>query len=519
MLFLQKSSVLILLFFGQFYLLYGQDLVIKGKIVDSQTDLPIPFATIKLKAKMLGVVSNSNGDFQIPIKYSDTADSIIISCIGYTNKTVAFEDLHHAVFNFIKIAPSISSLDEIVVTPKNKGILTASRILRFAIANLEVNYPQEPFSYIGYYRDYQLLDTNYLNLNEAIIEVYDRGFSSNDFAETAIELYEFKQNSDFMIDTTTTRPYDNKPADYGRGKNKYIPNATLSPLGGSELSILRLHDAIRNHNRFSFSFVNVFIKDFENNHLLKLEEEVYLDTIPLYCISFRSRFDAGGPRNFSEGKLFIEKGNFSIHKMEYSTFNKTTKEQQLMYNIQTEYSRIGTYMYLNYISFNNAFKTHNDTDFKVIEMTFSEGKKAFILDFNSIPEKTSVINTNNYNFTLDGKQLEIHSAELTGERQVTLVLEKSAADFVAEHADEMSAKLSMRAKNILDVKNRELDKVSTTTVFQFRELFVQTIFPSKIAPAQGEFVDKTVPLSQKIVSKNFKENKDYWMNSPLRGKD
>lgn len=518
MVLVRKNVIFFLLFFGQFCLLYGQDTAIKGKIVDSQTTLPVPFASIKIKAKMLGVVSNGNGDFQIPREYSQAADSIIISCIGYTTKIVAFQDLQDSVFNLIKIAPAISSLDEVVVTPKKIRNLSASRVLNLAIANLKVNYPQEPFSYIGYYRDYQLLDSNYLNLNEAIVEVYDRGFPSYDFAETSIELYEFKHNTDFPIDTTTTTPYDNEPAKYGRGKNKYIPNAVLSPLGGSELSILRLHDAIRNNDRFSFSFVDVFIDDFENNHFLQMEEEVNLDTIPLYCISFRSRYDAGGPRNFSEGKLFIEKGNFAIHKIEYSAFNKTMKENQLMFNIQTEYSRVGPYMYLNYISFNNGFKTQNDTDFKVIEITYTESKKAFILDLNSIPEVTSVSDTSNYNFMLDGKKLGIQLAQLTGERQVTLFLEESAAAFVAEYSDEMSSKLSMSSKNIRDVKNRELDKVSNTTVFQFRELFVQKIFSSKHAPMNGEFIDKTAPLSQEVVSKNLKKEEDYWMNSPLRRK-
>lgn len=518
MLLVRKNVIFLLLFFGQFSLLYGQDTAIKGKIVDSQTALPVPFASIKIKAKMLGVVSNGNGDFQIPREYSQAADSIIISCIGYTTKIVAFQDLQDSVFNLIKIAPSISSLGEIVVTPQKKKNLSASKVLNLAIASLKVNYPQEPFSYIGYYRDYQLIDTNYLNLNEALVEVYDRGFPSFDFAETSIELYEFKQNADFPIDTTTTKPYDNKPAKYGRGENKYIPNGVLSPLGGSELSILRLHDAIRNNDRFSFSFVGVFINDFEDNHFLKLEEEVYLDTIPLYCISFRSRYDAGGPRNFSEGKLYIEKGNFGIHKIEYSAYNKTMKGDQLMFNIQTEYSRVGPKMYLNYISFNNGFKTHNDTDFKVIEITYSKDKKAFILDFNSIPEEISVIDTSNYNFMLDGKQLGIHHVELTGEMQVTLVLEESAAAFVAEYSDEMSSKLSMSTKNIRDVKNRELDKTNSTTVYQFRELFVQKIFPSKVAPMNGVFINKTVPLSKEVVNKNLKEKGDYWMNSPLRGK-
>ena len=516
---LRRGNVLFfLMLLSNFGLLYGQEVAIKGKVIDNKTTLPVPFASIKIQDKMLGVVSNANGDFQIPMEYRESADSLIISCIGYTSKTIALQDLQDSTFNIIKIEPSISSLEEVVVTTKKRRNLSASRVLNLAIDNLDANYPQEPYSYLGYYRDYQLLDTNYINLNEAIVEVYDRGFSSNDLTETLIELFEFKQNTDFPIDSATTKPYDNEPAKYGRGKNKYIPNAVLSPLGGSELSILRLHDAIRNYDRFSFSFVDVFVKDFENNHFLQMEEEVYLDKIPLYCISFRTRFDAGGPRNFSEGKIFIEKGNFAIHKIEYSTFNKTMKETQLMYNIQTEYSRLGDSMYLNYISFNNGFKTQNDTDFKVIEISYNEEMKAFILDFNSIPEKTTVTDTSNYNFLLDNKKLQIYQALLTDEMQVTLSLSESAVAFVEDYSGDMGSKLSMNTNNIRDEKNRILDQVSNFTVFQFRELFVQRIFPSKGAPLKGYFIDKTVPLSKAAVSNSRELRNEYWMNSPLKSK-
>jgi hypothetical protein len=498
--------------------LYGQDASIKGKIIDSQTTLPVPFASIKIKARMMGVVSNGNGDFQIPGEYRDMADSIVISCIGYTTKIVSFRDLQDSAFNFINIAPSINSLDEVVVTTKKRKNLSASKVLNMAIKNLDVNYPQEPFSYIGYYRDYQLLDTNYFNLNEAIVEIHDRGFSSYDFAETAIELYEYRVNTDFPRDTTTTRPYDNEPGKYGRGKNKYIPNAVLSPLGGNELSILRLHDAIRNNDRFSYSFADVFVHDFENNHFLKMEESVNLDTISLYCISFRSRYDAGGPRNFSQGKLFIEKGNFAIHKIEYATYNKTMKETQLMYSIQTEYSRLGPYMYLNYISFNNGFKTHNDTNFKVIEITYSEEDNAFVLDLNNIPEEISVTDTSNYDFMFDSQHLGIHHVHQTGERQITLFLKESAAALLSKNSDEISSKLIMSTKNIRDVDNRELDKITNSTVFQFRELFVQKIFPGKVAPVEVEFINKSAPLSPEVVSSSLIVDKDFWMNSPLRGR-
>lgn len=255
-----RQNFLLLFFFHLSSTLRGQDTAIEGKIVDSQTTLPVPFASIKIKTRMMGVVSNGNGDFQIPGKYKDLADSLVISCIGYTTTTVSFRDLHESAFNHIKIAPSVNSL------------------------------------------------------------------------------------------------------------------------------------------------------------------------------------------------------------------------------------------------------------------TYSDEKSAFVLDFNTIPEEISVTDTSNYELTFDNKHLRIHRPQLTGERQITLFLDEPSAAHLAKYSEEMSSQLSLRTKNVRDVDNRELDKVTNSTVFQFRELFVQKIFPGKAAPANGEFINKSAPLSPEVVSRSLEADIDFWMNSPLRKK-
>ena len=204
--------------------------------------------------------------------------------------------------------------------------------------------------------------------------------------------------------------------------------------------------------------------------------------------------------------------------MEYSTYNKSMKGDQLMYSIETEYARVGSKMHLNYISFNNGFKTHNDTDFKVIRISYDEAQKAFVLDLNSIPEPISVSDKANFKLTLGDSLLGIQSAQLTGELQVTLILNDESAAYVEKNKPDLSSKLVMKADNVRDLKNRELDESTSTTVFQFRELFVQKVFPGKVAPLDGIFLDKIAPISKGTVSGNLEEKETYWMNSPLKGK-
>ena len=142
--------------------------------------------------------------------------------------------------------------------------MSAARIVDRAIKNIVLNYPTTPFKAVGYYRDFQRNDTKYINLNEAIFEVWDQGFGALDHETTKNRILENKRNLDFPIDTITEKPYEYN------GKRKIIPGAYLDNYGGNEFTILRLHDAIRNNSINAFDYVNVFKSDFLKNHNFKL---------------------------------------------------------------------------------------------------------------------------------------------------------------------------------------------------------------------------------------------------------
>jgi hypothetical protein len=526
------KNTLSLLFVLNALICYAQEpQSITGKLIDNQSGEVIPFATVKLRTHMMGVISNANGGFKIPLKYRELDDFIIISCIGYTSKTIALKSLNEGEVNIIRLVPFATMLEGVTISSrKNRRgkydsagyrapkAYSPERVVGLAIKSIPKNYPQGPYSYVGYYRDYQYRHESYLNLNEAIVEVFDKGFKTNDQVATQLSLFEYRQNLDFSRDSAAAVPYDNKPVNVSHSRNKYIPNAILSPQGGNELSILRLHDAVRNNDIFAYSFVNIFSKDFLPNHFLKMEEEVYLDTLKLYCISFESRYAASGPRNFAKGKLFIEKKNFAIHKIEYATFNKTMRDTQLMYDIRVEYVRNGDQMFLNYISFNNGFRLNNDALFKMIEFAYDPRERAFVVDFNTIPQRESVMDTANYNFTVRNTKLKISRVEITGERRILICLDNEAAEALERDGNWQNSGLKMDVDNIRDVHNRPLDIDDDNTIFQFRELFVQKIGPGGSATGGTILVRKDLPLEYSQANRP-NANVEFWMNSPLKAKE
>lgn len=134
--------------------------------------------------------------------------------------------------NTISLNPGTLRLSEAVVSAKKKREPTAIKIIRRALVNILQNYPSSNFTTKGYYRDYQMDSLEYLNLNEALLEVYDARFDEIDSATTKSRIYDYVQNKDFRRDTLADDLYN-----YMDGR-KTIDKAYLKAYGGSEFTIL-----------------------------------------------------------------------------------------------------------------------------------------------------------------------------------------------------------------------------------------------------------------------------------------
>ncbi len=483
---------------------------IRGKIVDSKSSVTIPFATILLRGEQgtYGLVSNADGGFQIPIKYKAIVDTIIVSCIGYTTKKVLIDNVNDAEINVLRLDEATLRLAEVEILGRRRGRLTAAKIVKAAISNIQYNYPVSDNSYAAYYRDYQVRDNQYINLNEAIVEIFDKGFDENDYQTTQTSLYLYKQNQEFERDTSTEIAYDNHTS-------KFIPGAVLYPFGGNELMILRIHDAIRNNKTFSHSYINVLQKNFVRNHMFDLVETVYLNETPLYHISFQALESATGTSHTAHGEIFIEHGNYAIHKLEYSTYEKVEPEDKLLYNVQVEYVRVNALMHLNYISFNNFFKLANPLDFKVVDMLINRDLNAFVVRFNNKPERESAGDLQNYVYVLDGREMKTEKISILSEENIVVVyLSEELPALPATKLAEMS---ELKFGPIRDSEGRKLNENTYIPVNQFREIFVQKFTSQAPSLPDSLYVEKNLPLSENTIAKESGNFPAYWMNTPLKG--
>lgn len=509
------------------------------RLINSVDKTPIPFATIILKNKSKGLASNMDGGFRIPYELYKSKDTLVISSIGYSSKEIPISSLDKNVMNVINLVEKTELLNEVrIIASKKKKRKNqkkkrknAREIINLALKKIPENYPFKPFSYIGYYRDYQIKEKKYLNLNEALMEVFDSGFGVYDLKETQTRIYQYKKNFTFPTDTIASRPYNYM------NKSKIITNAVIDNRGGNEYTILRIHDAIRNYNVNSYDFVNRLDLNFVKNHKFKLLPDTFINNTPLYSIEIYKNINNISVR----GKIYISKVDFKIYKMQYAVYDKeksVKRKKKLQVNsnvsqtkgknlgkllseIILEYQLYNEIMYPNYISFNNPFEILLPPEFFVTNGKIYNATNALELTFNNIPLPESTMKKKNYSLLYKGIKLktDIIKDIKVKNNKALLYLDKkkilkskpmqSENRFLLKH-------FTIKVYNIKDVYGNVINEQKYASYNQFREFFVQELKTKPKTPSDSLNMLKNKPIFKNQPIVPFSNLSDYWMNTPLK---
>ncbi len=519
---------------------------IYGTLINADDQTPIPFVHITIKNKAKGTISNMDGGFRIPEKYYKSRDTLVISSIGYSSKIIPLLSLNRNLRNEIILVRKEEVLDEVVLgasekkkrrraqeidysSSKKKKRRSAREIVELAINKIPENYPFIPFSYIGYYRDYQLKEGDYVNLNEAILQVFDPGFGVADSAGTQTRIYRFDRNHTFPRDTIAAEPYE-----YVKGK-KIIDNVSFgSPnVIKNEFTLLRTHDAIRSYNINSFDFVDQMDVDFVRNHQFKRLPVTSIDSIALYAIGIKKLI-----QNISViGKIFISMGDFKIYKMQYAVYKKDAqfasqkksetndkssakkgnKLGKLLYESIVEYRSQNAIMYPNYISFNNSFENWQPAGFFPIDEEFVNAKLIKIT-FNKEPLEEYAMKKKNYRLLNELKEFQIDRVQL--DKNVVLLHLDKEVDFDSDQNklsnSNVKQKPRIKYKNIRDISGHLLNAYEYVSYNQFREFFVQELQIDSQRPIDSLFMDNNRPIYKNQPIAPYTNLQDYWMNTPLK---
>lgn len=275
-----------LFFFLSTLLAHSQPKVVEGKIVDGETNLPIPFASIGLMGTSKGTSSNLNGQFSLSVT---TTFSIRISCLGY--ETLVKNDLSPDELILIKLKPSATQLKSLVVFSKK---VNARRVVQRAFNSVDENFNTQPFFQRFFYRHYCKDDSVYGRLIEASVDVWKRkGYKATQAAAGI---------TDEIRVTQLRRSFDNTTTAQG-----HVPIAIKSIL---QADLVGYQPTMRSEQLSFFSEVNNLRTDMDN-YTFAFEGLTNYDGKEVYEISYALRKDSvltttgykQLPRN--SGTLFI----------------------------------------------------------------------------------------------------------------------------------------------------------------------------------------------------------------------
>lgn len=101
--------------------------VIKGRLLDVETDSAVSFASVYFNAAFKGTSSDSEGNFELNIKEYQ-GQSIVFSCVGY--ESTVLEDYEPGKFYKVYMKPRQTLLEDVLVEPDEMARELKERIFK-----------------------------------------------------------------------------------------------------------------------------------------------------------------------------------------------------------------------------------------------------------------------------------------------------------------------------------------------------------------------------------------------------
>jgi len=309
----------------------SQRLTVSAKVVDKETKEPLVFASVGIKGRSLGTITNLQGDFDFHIPPEYRNDVLAISILGYRNFEAPVWTLIDKSDLVIELEKTTFVLQEVVV----KDSLTGGDVLRIALSRIDQNYPSEPYLMDGFYRDIKKVSGTYISLLEAATKIYD-------------EDYKAPRNK-FKLRERVALMEVRRSLGYGNKFTAYFEQDNL-------LEELLLQNSIKYRQ---FPDEEIFYDS------LKRGKDSYYNGHDIFVLSHSHDYNL---------KIFVDKTNFAIIRLEFesgATSNMTKRSGMISRFVYlkrvVDFRQFNGRFYLNYISLDSRINWY---DIRTNELKF-----------------------------------------------------------------------------------------------------------------------------------------------------
>jgi len=169
------SASLLLVIFCAVTNVHAQDsyFAVSGIVKDKLTRKPLEYATISLVGHNIGTVSNADGEFTLKIPTTLSAAFVECSHIGYHSFRIPVKGENIAGVEAL-LVPYASTLHEVIIRGWD-----ARYLIQEAVSKIPVNYCASPTQLTGFYRETVQKRRSYINISEAVIDMYKTAYTEN----------------------------------------------------------------------------------------------------------------------------------------------------------------------------------------------------------------------------------------------------------------------------------------------------------------------------------------------------
>ena len=257
----------------------------KGKIIDKKTGTSLAFASILVVGLNISTISNTEGEFSIKIPKESVDPKVVVSFIGFKNKTVLLTDLKAGKLK-IEMEPTLVELPELNVISKDAEIL-----MRAVIEKRGQNYFNNQTLMTAFYRETIKKNRSYVSLSEAVVEINKQPYTNT--KADAVKLYKARKKADYTkLDTLTFK------------------------LQGGPFNSLYL-DIMKNPEY-------LFTEDMFSNYDFMFDHSTHADNRLIYVLDFKQKPTKTGPLYF--GKIYIDAQSLALKSAVFS-LNITDRDE------------------------------------------------------------------------------------------------------------------------------------------------------------------------------------------------
>ncbi len=149
----------------------AQKITISGTVIDKASRAPLGFASVWIRGKPVGTITNLQGEFDFHIPPEYRYEILVISMLSYESFEAPVWSLINKTLT-VELAETTQLLQEVVVSDS----LAGGDIFRIALEKIDENFPADPYLMDGFYRDTKKLGGTYISLLEAAIKIYDEDY-------------------------------------------------------------------------------------------------------------------------------------------------------------------------------------------------------------------------------------------------------------------------------------------------------------------------------------------------------